>query len=274
MSGSIVVVSTGWSTTFQDHGRPGLAHLGVPRSGPVDRPLADLVNRVVGNPEGTTVFETAGGLVVRAEWPLLVASSPTGAPTSLEPGDEHRVEPGDRTMEYLAIRGGVLAERVLGSSSHDTLSGLGPPRIDAGARIEIGPDPRTPVLVDVAPLPDGSDRIRVWPGPHLDRFADGAFEQLTRGRWTVTDRWSRVGVRLLGDPPPRRESVESSSAGLPSVGLVTGAVQLPPSGEPVVMLADHPTTGGYPVIAVVHADDLGALARRRPGSTIGFAPVT
>ncbi len=269
MSGRIVVVSTGWSTTLQDHGRPGFAHLGVPRSGPVDRVLADLVNRVVGNPEGTTVFETAGGLVIRAEWPLLVASSPTGAPVSLEPGDEHRVDPVGRTMEYLAVRGGILAEQVLGSSSHDTLSGLGPPPVDAGADYEIGPDPRTPITVDVAPLHDGPDRIRLWPGPHLARFADGAFEQVLRGRWTVTDRWSRVGVRLLGEPPDRLDHSE-----LASVGLVEGAVQLPPSGEPVVMLADHPTTGGYPVVAVVHADDLAALARRPPGSTIGFARAT
>lgn len=263
------MTATGWLTTLQDAGRPGLAHLGVPRSGPVDRPLADLVNRVVGNPEGTTLFETAGGLVVRAEWPLLVASSHTGAPVMLEPGDVYRVEHGSRTMEYLAVRGGVLAERVLGSSSHDTLSGLGPDPVDAGAVYEIGPDPRTPVVVDVAPLPDGPTRIRLWPGPHLDRFEVGAFDHLVRARWTVTDRWSRVGVRLLGDAPARHDRTE-----LASVGLVAGAVQLPPSGEPVVMLADHPTTGGYPVVAVVHAGDLGALARRRPGSTIGFAPAT
>lgn len=269
MSGSIVIVATGWSTTLQDRGRPGLAHLGVPRSGPVDHQLANLVNRVVGNPEGTTVLETAGGLVVRAEWPLVVAASTTGAPTSLEPGDELRVEPGDRTMEYLAIRGGILAEQVLGSSSHDVLSGIGPDPVDAGATYEIGPDPGTPVNVDVAPLPPGPDRVRIWPGPRLDAFVDGALDAIAAQRWTVTDRWSRVGVRLRGDAPVRCDP----GAHLPSEGLVLGAVQLPPSGEPVVMLADHPTTGGYPVVGVVPADDLAALARRRPGSTIGFAPV-
>ncbi|MEX2626100.1 MAG: hypothetical protein WD225_04410, partial [Ilumatobacteraceae bacterium] len=189
MSGSILIVATGWSTTLQDHGRPGLAHLGVPRSGPVDRQLADLVNRVVGNPEGTTVLETAGGLVVRAEWPLVVAASTTGAPTSLEPGDELRVDAGDRTMEYLAVRGGEH-----GSSSHDVLSGIGPDPVDAGATYEIGPDPRTPVNVDVAPLPPGPDRIRIWPGPRLDAFLEGALDAMSAQRWTVTDRWSRVGV--------------------------------------------------------------------------------
>lgn len=269
MSGALTIIRRGWSTTLQDRGRPGLAHLGVPTSGPVDRPLADLVNRVVGNPPGTTVFETAGGLVVRAEWPLVVAASPTGAPVSLQPGDELAIEPGERNVEYLAVRGGILAEQVLGSSSHDTLSGIGPDPVDDGARYEIGDDPRTPVHVDVAPLAEGPDRIRLWPGPRLDTFVDDAFETMLAGRWRVTEFWSRVGVRLLGEAPERRRRVDGSNE-LPSEGLVLGAVQMPPSGEPVVMLPDHPTTGGYPVIAVVHGDDLGALARRRPGGTVRF----
>lgn len=267
MSGALTVVRRGWSTTLQDAGRVGLAHLGVSRSGPVDRQLADLVNRVVGNAPGTTVFETAGGLVIRAEWPLVVATSTTGAPVSMQPGDEVAVERGHRTMEYLAVRGGILAECVLGSMSHDSRSGLGPDPVDHGARYEVGDDPGTSVHVDVAPLPDGPDRIRLWPGPRLDAFAEDTFDALVRGRWRVTDHWSRVGVRLVGDRAGGRGRVE-----MPSEGLVLGAVQLPPSGEPVVMLADHPTTGGYPVVAVVHTADLGALARRPPGSEVRFTP--
>lgn len=265
MSGAFTVVARGWSTTLQDHGRPGLAHLGVPRAGPVDRPLADLVSRVVGNPSGTVVVETAGGFGLRAEWPLVVASSHTGAPVSLQPGEVMHVPPGHRNLEYVAIRGGILEQPVLGSCSHDTLSGLGPRPVDVGARYEIGDDPGTPVHVDVAPIDDGPDRIRLWPGPRIDHLLDASLDALVSHPWEVTDRWSRVGVRLRGVPPPRLLDVD-----LPSEGLVLGAVQLPPSGEPVVMLADHPTTGGYPVVAVVHAEDLSALVRRRPGATIRF----
>lgn len=265
MSGALTIVRRGWSTTVQDRGRPGLAHLGVPRAGPVDRPLADLVNRVVGNAPGAALFETAGGLEIRAEWPLVVAASPTGAPVSLQPGDHLRIEAGTRNVEYLAVRGGLLVEPVLGSASHDTLSGLGPDPVDVGARYEVGDDPRTPVHVDVAPLVDGSDRIRLWPGPRLDLFVDDAFATILASRWRVTEYWSRVGVRLTGPAPARRHDGE-----LASEGLVLGAVQMPPSGEPVVMLADHPTTGGYPVVAVVHHDDLPSLARRRPDSVVTF----
>lgn len=267
MSGAFTVVARGWSTTLQDHGRPGLAHLGVPRSGPVDRPLADLVSRVVGNAPGSTVIETAGGFALRAEWPLLVASSHTGSPVSLQPGDEMHVPPGHRNLEYVAVRGGILEQPVLGSCSHDTLSGLGPRPVDVGARYEVGDDPITSVHVDVAPLGDGPDRIRLWEGPRVDHLVGSSLAAMFRHPWEVTDRWSRVGVRLRGVPPPRHLDVD-----LPSEGLVLGAVQMPPSGEPVVMLADHPTTGGYPVVAVVHADDLPALVRRRPGSTVRFVP--
>lgn len=269
MSGAFTVVARGWSTTLQDHGRPGLAHLGVPRSGPVDRPLAALVSRVVGNAPGTVVVETAGGFALRADWPLVVASSHTGAPIALEPGEVLEIPAGHRNLEYLAVRGGILEHPVLGSCSHDTLSGIGPRPIDEGARYEVGPDPQRPVHVDVAPLGDGPDRVRLWPGPRVDHLVEASLDALCRDPWEITDRWSRIGIRLRGNPPPQRLDLE-----LPSEGLVLGAVQLPPSGEPVVMLPDHPTTGGYPVVAVVHADDLAALVRRRPGSHIRFVPAS
>jgi biotin-dependent carboxylase-like uncharacterized protein len=262
---AIEIVDTGWSTTIQDRGRPGLAHLGVPTAGAVDPALAALVNRLVGNDDGAAVLETAGGLVVRATGPVLIATTAKLAPRLLAVGEELTLTvDDDRTWSYLAVRGGFAVAPVLGSRAHDTLSGLGPAPIGAGMLLPVGDDPATPVVVDVAPPPPRPDRFRVWPGPRGSWFGAAASEQLTAGEWTV-ETVSRVGLRLAGVAIQRLDVEE-----LASEGLVAGAIQVPHDGQPVVMLADHPTTGGYPVIAVVDPDDLAALAQRRVGSTVRF----
>jgi biotin-dependent carboxylase-like uncharacterized protein len=260
------IVDLGWSTTIQDRGRPGLAHLGVPTAGAVDPPLAALVNRLVGNDEGAAVLETAGGLVVRATGPVLVATSSELAPRTLPAGAELTIPvDDDRTWSYVSVRGGIMVDAVLGSRSHDTLSGVGPPPIERGARLRVGADPATVVTVDVAQQRPPPERIRLWPGPRADWFDTNAVADFTTGTWTV-ETVSRVGLRLTGVAVQRRVDVE-----LASEGLVAGAIQVPPDGQPVVMLADHPTTGGYPVIAVVDPDDLAALAQCRVGSTVRFS---
>jgi allophanate hydrolase subunit 2 len=107
--------------------------------------------------------------------------------------------------------------------------------------------------------------VRLWPGPRLDWFEQGAWTTLTTSRFTVGADSDRVGVRLAG------HAIRAANRGeLPSEGLVEGAVQVPPDGRPIVMLADHPVTGGYPVIAVVDRADLEVIAQTPPGSTIGF----
>jgi biotin-dependent carboxylase-like uncharacterized protein len=262
---TLEVLDIGWSTTIQDRGRPGLAHLGVPTAGAIDRALAALVNRLVGNDEGAAVLETAGGLVVRATGPVLVATTAELAPRTLAAGEELTVPVDrERTWSYLAVRGGIEVEPVLGSRSHDTLSRIGPPSIDAGVRLGVGADPATVVTVDVAQHRPAADRFRVWPGPRLDWFDAPPSEHVTAGEWTVATV-SRIGLRLAGIAVRRTTNHE-----LASEGLVPGAIQVPPDGQPVVMLADHPTTGGYPVIAVVDPDDLAALAQRRVGATVRF----
>jgi biotin-dependent carboxylase-like uncharacterized protein len=262
---ALEIVDPGWSTTIQDRGRPGLAHLGVPTAGAVDRPLAALVNRLVGNDEAAAVLETAGGLVVRATGPVLVATSAELAPRTLPVGGELTIAvDSERTWSYLAVRGGIAVEAVLGSRSHDTLSGIGPPTIGPGVRLRVGVDPSTAVTVDVAQLRPPPERVRLWAGPRVDWFDADAMAHLTTGAWTV-ETVSRVGLRLTGVAVRRLVDDE-----LASEGLVAGAIQVPPDGQPVVMLADHPTTGGYPVIAVVDERDIGSIAQARPGSTLHF----
>jgi biotin-dependent carboxylase-like uncharacterized protein len=157
---------------------------------------------------------------------------------------------------YLAFSGGVDADPVLGSRSTDTLSGLGPPRLVAGAQVSLGDPVGSPHGVDVPVVlryPD-SVRVRVMPGPTL-----------TRSTYTVSSHSNRVGLRLEGPHLPRAVTGE-----LPSEGLVLGAVQVPASGQPLVFLNDHPTTGGYPVVAVVVPEQLGTCAQLRPGAQVRF----
>ncbi|WP_049575399.1 biotin-dependent carboxyltransferase family protein, partial [Nonomuraea sp. SBT364] len=169
---------------------------------------------------------------------------------------------------YLAVRGGVAVEPVLGSRSTDSLSGLGPPPLAAGTVLPVGgADGLAEVGVDLAPLPGpGPAVLRVWPGPRDDWFAEGALASLCGGPYVVSQDSNRVGVRLRG-----AELARSRKGELPSEGMVTGAVQVPPSGQPIVFLADHPPTGGYPVIAVVREADLGVAAQVRPGDVVRFA---
>lgn len=189
-----------------------------------------------------------------------------GAPAVLLAGSTVRLgapESGVRT--YLAVRGGVDVEPVLGSRSYDTLSRIGPSPLAAGDRLPIGPDPGTPIDVDVAPQRPQGGAVRLWPGPR-ERWFAGAMDALLAGTWLVRTESDRVGVRLDG-PPLRRAHDEE----LPSEGLVAGAVQVPHDGRPIVMMADHPVTGGYPVVAIVDPADLATLAQARPGDPIRFA---
>jgi biotin-dependent carboxylase-like uncharacterized protein len=266
MTAAIVIEQPGLATTVQDLGRPGLAHIGVPPSGAVDTGLAAFVNRLVGNHPQAAVIETCGRLTVRARGAILVASSFEPAPISLRDGDRYRLEGGfGRLWHYLAVGGGIDVVGVLGSRSTDTLSGLGPPLVAAGDELAVGAPSGAPVTTDQAPLADLRRVARISPGPRLDWFEPATFERLVGSTLVVTAS-SRIGVRLAGAALRRRVGDE-----LPSEGLVRGALQAPPGGELVMMSADHPTTGGYPVIAVVHPDDVAVVAQSEPGSELRFS---
>jgi biotin-dependent carboxylase-like uncharacterized protein len=267
---AIDVLSPGVLTTVQDLGRPGLAHLGVPPSGAVDAPSLERGNRLVGNDRAAAALEaTLIGPRLRFRYAALVAISGPGRDErafEVGAGDEldvGRLENGARA--YVCVRGGIDVAPVLGSRSTDLLTGLGPPPLRAGDILALGPEPRTTpeplarLRVDVEP------NLRVHPGPRDDWFAPDAIEALIGTEWRVSLDSNRVGIRLEG-PALRRVRPDE----LLSEGVVTGALQVPPSGLPILLLNDHPTTGGYPVLAVVTSDDLPVAGQLRPGDRIGF----
>jgi biotin-dependent carboxylase-like uncharacterized protein len=168
---------------------------------------------------------------------------------------------------YLAVAGGLAVEPVLGSRSTDTLAGLGPPRLAAGAVLPLGRPQARPAPADVHAVrrTRGPVVLRFRTGPRRDWFAADAVQRLTAAAYTVTVDSNRVALRLDGTVLERSREGE-----LPSEGIVLGAVQVPPSGRPLVFLNDHPTTGGYPVLGVVRPDDLDACAQLRPGEQVSF----
>lgn len=276
MTPSITVLAVGALTTVQDAGRPGQGALGIGRSGACDRTSYRLANRLVGNAAGAAVFEvTLGGLRLRASDDVLVVTtgarcsgtSPHNAPGVLRAGDELRLgTPASGLRTYVAVRGGLAVEPVLGSRSTDVLAGLGPDIVSDGDRLSIGA-PELPLPgVDVAPVADpeaGDVSVRVVPGPRRDWFTDQAWAALVSQPYAVSSDSNRVGLRLDGDPLERTRTDE-----LPSEGMVRGALQIPPSGTPVLFLADHPVTGGYPVLAYVVDDDVDRCAQLRPGQLL------
>lgn len=284
MSRELEVLATGALALVEDLGRPGLAASGVGRSGAADRGALRLANRLVANPEDTAGIEVVfGGLAVRAGAFLTVALAGAAAPAdvggipvghhavlALHPGQELRLGvPPTGLRTYLAVRGGVRVDPVLGSRSTDMLAGIGPPALAAGDVLPVGPEPAASPLVDVAPVGDPPGRtvtLRAVAGPRADRLADPA--ALARHTWTASSRSDRIGMRLEGTRLERADAVE-----LPSEGMVRGAVQVPPGGEPVLFLADHPVTGGYPVAAVVLDADIDHAAQVRPGQAVRFALV-
>ncbi|WP_309504239.1 MULTISPECIES: biotin-dependent carboxyltransferase family protein [Nocardioides] len=267
----IEVVEVGPLVTVQDRGRFGLAHLGVPRAGALDAPAAALANRVVGNDPDDAVLEVLlGGLVLRSDagcWVAVTGAGGPGRAAWLAPGAELRVErPPTGLRSYVAVAGGIAVEPVLGSRSTDTLAWVGPAPVEAGARLPVGEPRREPPPFD-APRPPRPGPLRVHPGPRADWFADDVLDRLCAAAYVVGADSNRVGLRLEGERlPPRRDDE------LASEGMVLGAVQVPPSGQPVVFLADHPPTGGYPVVAVVDPADLWQCAQLRPGEEVRFTP--
>lgn len=259
---TLEVVATGAQTLVQDDGRPGYARLGVSASGAFDRGAAQLANRLVGNsPTRATLECLGGGLTLRAHRHVTIAV--TGAHGDviingrahvthhvlhLAPADVLFLGHPRRGLRYyLAVGGGFAMPLALGSASTDTLGHLGP-RVNVGDMLPIGAGHGLPVVDHVAgPVP--SEVFEVLPGPDLDP------QPLLDREWDLDPRSNRIGVRLSGSPIP------APTAGLPSKPMVFGAVQLPPNGQPIILGPDHPTTGGYPVIAVVTRRSMGDVAQ-------------
>lgn len=272
----VTVLDPGALATVQDRGRPGWAHLGVPRSGAADLHSHDLANRLVGNPPEAAGLEvTLTGCRFRCTGATRLAV--TGAVCAVHVGG--RAEAWGRALvapagaevvigpaisglrSYVAVAGGLQVEPVLGSRSTDLLSGLGPAPLAAGTVLPVGEAPGPAPWVELSRPVPGPIEVEVVPGPRADWFASLA--ELA-GDWTVGAASNRIGVRLEGPPLARLADREGTE--LESEAMVLGAVQVPPSGQPVVLLADHATTGGYPVIAVVR--EVSGIAQARPGEQV------
>ncbi|WP_028921429.1 biotin-dependent carboxyltransferase family protein [Pseudonocardia acaciae] len=277
------VVRPGVLATVQDLGRPGLAELGVGPSGAADRRSFRLANRLVANPEGAAAVEvTLGGFAARAHRPLTVAVTGASCPVRVD-GRRHGLnavlllapgqllelaEPERGLRSYVGVRGGLAVEPVLGSRSTDVLAGLGPPPLRPGTMLPVGPAPAQAPAIDLAPVAavaGGELVLRVLLGPRHDWFEERAVRTLLTEPYTVSTDSNRVGMRLEGPTLPRTVPGE-----LPSEGLVPGAIQVPTLGRPTLFLADHPLTGGYPVIAVVRSADVDSAAQACPGQVLRF----
>ena len=302
------VLSPGIHSLIEDLGRQGHSALGVSAAGALDRASLRRANRIVGNAPSAAAIETvSGGLRVQAIGDQVLAV--TGAPSALtvvSPSDPPGEADADSTAEarqrtvpmaapfalldgeiltvgvpdagfrsYVAVRGGVDAKPELGSRSTDTMSGIGPKPLAAGQLLPSGGEAESGVVGSPELQPDypggGVTVLDIVPGPRADWFDQAAIDSLCSQDWTVKPESNRVGMRLQGTPLQRSRTGE-----LPSEGTVAGAIQMPPEGLPVLFLADHPITGGYPVIGVVVDHQLDLAAQVPIGGSIRFriAPET
>ena len=255
----IRVSSWGIAGSVQDAGVLGRAWLGAGRGGAVDLASLALANRLLGNAEGLAAFETSGGLELQVVSPVMVVLTGAVAVVEIDGGPplgwgNPVVLPAGATLRVVRLLEGARSYVGVRGGLH----------LDADGRITVGPDSARPAGEHAAPRHPVRTELRVWPGPRLDWFRADAWQQLCSAGFEVTAT-SRVGTRLHG---PRL--VRARNGELPSEGMVEGAIQVPPDGDPIVFLADHPTTGGYPVIAVVDPADLPHLAQAGPGARLTF----
>jgi KipI family sensor histidine kinase inhibitor len=287
---SVVVLQPGPLTTVQDLGRPRLGHVGVTRSGAADEASYGRANGLVQNGPASACLEvTLGRLAVRFDCAAVAAVTGAPAPLRLDSADGgRRAAPGEEAFavaagsvlrlgapraglrSYLAVDGGFDVPAVLGSRSADVLSGLGPAPLRAGQRLPLGPRhqfPSVPASGNPHPVPwtDEVTELRAIAGPREDWFEPGALPILAGSDYVVTAASNRTGLRLAGPALNRIRTAE-----LPSEGLATGSLQISHDGQPILLLADHPVTGGYPVIAVVAAADVDRAAQLRPGQRVRF----
>lgn len=277
---TFTVTDAGLQCLVQDLGRPGLASMGVGRSGAFDRRALRQGNALLGNSDGSPGLEVLGGRVaLLAGDNHLIALTGAAAAATIdgEPAAHGRVlsihrgqhlrlgSPVTGIRTYVTVAGGLAVDNVLGSAATDTLSGLGPPALRNGDRLPVGPRRGHTDDIDIPTLLAAGDiAVRVMLGPRDDWFTNPG-TLFTTG-WTVNVSSDRIGLRLDGPAVERNRTGE-----LPSEPCIRGSIQITADGQPIVLGPDHPVTGGYPVIAVVHDVDTDALAQARPGQVIRFA---
>lgn len=283
---SLRIIDGGLQATVQDLGRPGFGPVGVPRGGAADVLALIAGNRLAGNRDHAAGVEIAmSGFECEAEGAISLAI--TGATTKVECGGVarqmwERIEVGDGlrlrlsptvggARAYLCVRGGIDVPRVMASASTHVgaaFGGLNGRALRAGDRLQVGEDPgahgATDTVTTEARRASDSKTLRVVAGPQ----SESVFAELCSREFRVSSHTSRAGLRFEG-------RISSASTGrMISEGVAWGAVQVPEVGEPIVLGVDHPTTGGYPVVANVIAPDLSIIGQMRPGDTVTFLPVS
>lgn len=297
MTAALRIISPGLSTTVQDLGRVGFQQLGVAVGGALDPLAFRVANALVGNPANTGALETlyvGPTFAIEADDARLGFAGADAAIEVLDAPDADRGEPiptmqsvrvrrgqivrigslKDGASLYIAIEGGFAIAPVLGSVATDCRGMMG------------GWQGRALIAGDVLPLRragasereecrcDGLDlavpsRFRAVLGPQSEYFCDEDIERFFAGEYTVSAGSNRMGMRLEGSPIRHRRGFN-----IVSDAIVSGSIQVPGSGQPIVLLADHQTTGGYPKIATLISADLPAIGRLPIGAKIAFAPVT
>ncbi|MDX2485475.1 MAG: biotin-dependent carboxyltransferase family protein [Pseudodonghicola sp.] len=286
---TLEILSAGPLVSVQDRGRRGLRRFGVSAAGPMDAPAHALANALCGNPQDTAVLEFAGlGGQFRSDRPLRFAV--TGGDcdisvdgTPLSPDESHRLEAGqvlkigmlrDAVWGYLAVSGGIDTPLVMGARSTHLRFGLGGlcgRTLKAGDRLPLGEESGADVVLRPAtPLlrPRFADPIRILLGPQDGHFAPHVLERLTREDFTITAQRDRMASILDGPDMPAERGHD-----IVSDGTVPGAIQVPGSGRPMVLMAECQTTGGYPKIATVISADLSRLAQMPTGTRLRFTVV-
>lgn len=282
----IQVLEPGPGATVQDLGRVGHAAWGLGTGGAADRGSLRLANRLVGNPESAAAFEvTLGGFTARFADAAWVAVTGAPAPAVLDGTRLGRIDgpqwvpagatlalyaPPQQVRSYVAVRGGLDTELVLGSRSVDESSGIGR-ALRGGDTLAVGTHTCGPPLVDQVPRPGwpaGALVLHGTAGPRDDWFTEQAIRRLATQPYIVQPASNRVGVRLAGPALERAEATARSE--LLSEPALRGAVEVPADGQPIVFAADHPTTCGYPVVAVLDPTSADQLSQCRPGQAVSF----
>jgi len=293
MTAGLKVLSPGLHTTVQDLGRVGYQALGVPVSGALDPVALQLGNALVGNPPGAAALEillsgpsfevaaeTARVAVAGPGASLLIGGGahvvPAWQSVTLSRGGAFQVNLGREVVcAYIALEGGIAVRSVLGSAStyvRAALGGFDGRALQRGDFLRLATDRVVERAEQRLPSPPaaGSERaIRVILGPQQDHFTDNALAALLDAEFRVSQSADRMGMRLEGPLLRHRRGWD-----IVSDAIVTGAIQVPGSGQPILLLADHQTTGGYPKIATVISADLPVVGRRHPGDAIRFAAVS
>src|SRR5947209_1814573 len=293
MSTILRVTSPGLHTTVQDLGRDGFADIGVPPSGALDAVALRLANALVGNAPNAAALEVlisgptleviaesahvafVGGTAGMSVEDAHHRSIPPGRSVHLKQGDVLKAGMLARTScGYLAVEGGIGVPRTLGSAStytRGTLGGFEGRALRAGDVLHgAETDSARGELELASPLDADFDaRIRVVLGPQDDHFTEAAIEAFLDGTYTVSAQADRMGFRLEGPV-----LAHTHGYNIVSDGIVSGSIQVPGSGQPIVLMRDYQTIGGYPKIATVISPDISRLGRRSPGAKVRFAKLS